>query len=101
MLLKAENLLTLVDPQTDRPGRPLRAMLIFPPDTHAVRAMYTFQENDNTGIGVKPPLGPMFVAAYLKQRSPHEVRILDCQVQRLDEEAIKRDIQWLGFDRNR
>jgi anaerobic magnesium-protoporphyrin IX monomethyl ester cyclase len=93
MLLKAENLLKLHDPKTDRAARPMRALLIFPPDTHAVRAMYTFQDNDNTGIGVKPPLGPMFVAAYLKNNSPHDVRILDCQILRLDEEAIKREIR--------
>jgi radical SAM superfamily enzyme YgiQ (UPF0313 family) len=93
MLLKPKNLINLNDSRVERPGRTLRAMLIFPPDRHAVRAMYTFQDNDNTGIGVKPPLGPMFVAAYLKQNSPHEVKIIDCQVRRLDEEHIKAEIR--------
>ncbi|HWI20081.1 MAG TPA: radical SAM protein [Vicinamibacterales bacterium] len=68
-------------------------MLIFPPDKHAVRAMYTFQDNDDTGIGVKPPLGPMFVAAYVKNKTDHEVKILDCQVLRLNEEQIKAEIR--------
>src|SRR3954468_6137624 len=93
MLLKAENLLKLHDPLTERAGRKMRAMLLFPPDTHAVRAMYTFQDNDNTSIGVKPPLGPMFVAAYLKKNTPHDVKIVDCQVLRLDEEQIKQEIR--------
>src|SRR5438045_8393683 len=93
MLLKAENLLNFKDTRVERPGRTMRAMLIFPPDTHAVRAMYTFQDNDNTGIGVKPPLGPMFVAAYLKENSPHEVKIVDCQVLRLNEEQIRQQVR--------
>jgi radical SAM superfamily enzyme YgiQ (UPF0313 family) len=93
MLLKAENLLDLSDPRLERGGRTMRAMLIFPPDSHAVRAMYTFQDNGNTGIGVKPPLGPMFVASYLKKNSQHEVKILDCQVLRLNEEQIKHEIR--------
>ena len=89
MLLKAENLLNFRDPRLERGARNMRAMLLFPPDTHAVRAMYTFQDNEDTSIGVKPPLGPMFVAAYLKENSPHEVKIVDCQVLRLKEEQIK------------
>jgi radical SAM superfamily enzyme YgiQ (UPF0313 family) len=89
----AESLLNLQDAGLDRAGRTMRAMLIFPPATHAVRAMYTFQENARTGIGVKPPLGPMLVASYLKQHSPHEVRILDCQVLGLDEEQIEAEIR--------
>jgi anaerobic magnesium-protoporphyrin IX monomethyl ester cyclase len=93
MLLKAENLLNFGDPRVQSAGRKMRALLIFPPDKHAVRAMYTFQDNDNTGIGVKPPLGPMFVAAYLKKNTDHEVKIIDCQVLRLNEEQIKAEIR--------
>src|SRR5438128_236302 len=93
MLLKAENLLKFKDSRIERAGRTMRTLLIFPPDDQAVRAMYTFQDNDNTGIGVKPPLGPMFVASYLKENSPHEVKILDCQVLRYKDEQIRREIQ--------
>src|SRR5579872_355009 len=92
MLLKAENLLTLKDNRIERSGRNMRVLLVFPPDSHAVRAMYTFQDNDNTGIGVKPPLGPMFVAAFLKANSTHEIKLLDCQVLRLNEDQIKSEI---------
>src|ERR1041385_1871403 len=93
MLLKAENLLNFRDPRLERGARTMRAMLLFPPDTHAVRAMYTFQENEDTSIGVKPPLGPMFVASYLKQHSPHEVKILDCQILGLNEQQIREAIR--------
>src|SRR4051812_31684952 len=92
MLLKAENLLKLKDPRIERAGRTMRTLLIFPPDHEAVRAMYTFQDNDNPAIGVKPPLGPMFVASYLKENSPHEVKIIDCQVLRYKDDDIRREI---------
>lgn len=93
MLLKAENLLNFQDPRIQRAGKKMRTLLLFPPDKHAVRAMYTFQDNDNTGIGVKPPLGPMFVAAYLKKNTDHDIKIIDCQVLRLNEEQIKAEIR--------
>lgn len=93
MLLKAQNLNALSHSVINQAGGTMRTMLIFPPSTHAVRAMYTFQENENTGIGCKPPLGPMFVASYLKQNSPHEVRILDCQVLGFNEEQIREELR--------
>lgn len=92
MLLKTEDLSLFRDPRIEHPGRTMRALLIFPPDRHAVRAMYTFQDNSNTTIGVKPPLGPMQVAAYLKEKSQHEIKILDCQVRRPTEEQIRAEI---------
>src|SRR5262249_16945598 len=60
--------------------------------------MYTFQENNETGIGIKPPLGPMFVAAYLKKTTNHEVKILDCQVGRPSEQQIKDEIRAFNPD---
>jgi radical SAM superfamily enzyme YgiQ (UPF0313 family) len=35
----------------------------------------------------------MFVAAYLKQNTDHDIKILDCQVLRLSEEEIKKEIR--------
>ena len=84
--LKIQDHSLMHNPVINRAGNILRVMLIFPPATHAVQAMYTFQANENTGMGVKPPLGLMLVASYLKQNSPHDVKILDCQVLGLGEE---------------
>ncbi len=92
-VLRAQDLSVLNNSAINTANSPMRAMLIFPPATNAVRAMYTFQENEDTGIGVKPPLGPMFVASYLKEHSPHEVRILDCQVLGLNEDQIREEIR--------
>lgn len=93
MRLKAELVTDGRDPRVTHASRPMRVMLIFPPATRAVRAMYTFQENSKTNIGVKPPLGPMFVAAYLQQHSPHVIKVLDCQILGLDDEQIKDEIR--------
>ena len=80
------------DPAINQAGRTMRAMLIFPSAEHAVQAMYTFQENDDAWIGFKPPLGLMYIAAYAKQYSPHDVKILDCQVLQLNEDQIRKEI---------
>jgi radical SAM superfamily enzyme YgiQ (UPF0313 family) len=93
VLLKTQDLDALNDPVISQVGGTMRAMLIFPPETHAVRAMYTFQENENAWIGYKPPLGTMLVASYLKHNSPHDVKILDCQVLQLNEDKIREEIR--------
>ncbi|MFC1975143.1 B12-binding domain-containing radical SAM protein [Chloroflexota bacterium] len=90
---KAKDLTAFDNPVISETGDVLRVLLIFPPATHAVRAMYTFEDNDHTGIGVKPPLGPMFVASYLKENSPHKIKILDSQVLGLNEDQIRAEIR--------
>jgi len=37
-----------------------------------------------------PPLGLMYLAAYLEKNSPHEIKILDCQAERLSLEQFKK-----------
>jgi len=34
--------------------------------------------------GYNPPLGLLYLAAYLQKHSEHQVEILDCQVEELD-----------------
>src|SRR3990167_2205073 len=94
MLLKSQNLALLNHPSYATAGGPIRTLIIFPPSRRAVRAMWTIHnETNNSSIGAKPPLGPMYVAAYLKRHSPHEVKILDCQVENSSDDDIKAMIQ--------
>lgn len=86
----------LADYQSDvlnEAEKALRILLIFPPAENAVRALYTFEENEDTSIGIKPPLGVMYLAAYLKQKSKHIVKVLDCQVEQLGEKEIEEEIR--------
>lgn len=94
MLLKAKDLTEIGDPVTNSAGRDLKCLIIFPPSRRAVRAMYTFHnDSEHSSLGAKPPLGPMFVASYLKQNSSHDVKIIDCQVLGLSDEQIRDEIQ--------
>ncbi len=94
MLLKAKQLADLNHPSYSKAGGIIRALIIFPPSRRAVRAMWTIHnETENSSIGAKPPLGPMYVAAYLKAHSDHEVRILDCQVENSSDSDIKNFIE--------
>lgn len=94
MLLKSSDLNRYEHPSYNKAGRPIRILIIFPPSRRAVRAMWTIHnETENSSIGAKPPLGPMYVAAYLKRYTPHEVEILDCQVENSSDEDIENKIR--------
>lgn len=94
MLLKTKELLNFNELSYARAGKPIRILIIFPPVYRAVKAMWTIHnETKNSSIGAKPPLGPMYVAAYLKAHTPHEVRVLDCQVECSSDEEVRAYIQ--------
>ena len=43
--------------------------------------------------GAYPPLGLLYVAAYLEQHSSHQVEILDCILERFNQEQIEAEIR--------
>jgi hypothetical protein len=51
-------------------------LFLYPPETDAV-ASYLPQLNNETGIGIKPPLGVLHVATYIKATTSHEVKVID------------------------
>ena len=42
--------------------------------------------------GFNPPLGLLYLAAYLEERTVHEPAVVDCQVERLNADGIRRRI---------
>jgi radical SAM superfamily enzyme YgiQ (UPF0313 family) len=92
-LQKPVNLSNYKEDYINTPKKSLRVLLIFPPETNAVRALYTFEENPDTSIGIKPPLGVLYLASYLKRYSPHQVKVLDCQILGLNEVQIEQEIR--------
>ena len=48
--------------------------------------------------GFNPPLGLLYVAAYLEKYSNHHVNVLDCQVDRLNYPALKSKIDEINPD---
>ena len=65
---------------------PLRALLINPP------ARFTLRGNNPAVVdehrGVVPPLGLMYLAAYVRQFTHHEPAILDCPAEQIDYDAL-------------
>jgi anaerobic magnesium-protoporphyrin IX monomethyl ester cyclase len=51
-------------------------LFLYPPETDAV-ASYLPQMNNETGIGIKPPLGVLHVATYIQATTSHEVKVID------------------------
>lgn len=70
----------------------MKLLLIFPPDLSALShgSLEQFREVD---VGCYPPLGLMYIAAYLKKYSKHDVEILDAGVEKLGYEGIKKAVK--------
>ncbi|MDX9754309.1 MAG: radical SAM protein [bacterium] len=69
----------------------MKILLIQPPDTHMITTNVPSVVDEETGA--YPPLGILYVAAYLEQHSNHEVEILDCILENHTQQDIAREIQ--------
>lgn len=78
----------------------MKILLLNPPRDHEV-------VGNNPSIieeerGLNPPLGLLYLAGYLKDRTTHQVVILDAQAERLDTDAIRERLErespdWVGI----
>lgn len=69
----------------------MKVLLIYPPAKHEITTnVPLFEEGED---GLYPPLGLMYVAAYAKRYTEHDVEILDTQVERMDYDDIEREIR--------
>ncbi|MBF0353625.1 MAG: cobalamin-dependent protein [Alphaproteobacteria bacterium] len=70
--------------------RAIRVLLIQPPTAHGVASLlpHVDNEGENEGIGHKPPLGLLYVATTVKERSNHQVRVIDAQAENLTFEQV-------------
>jgi len=72
----------------------MRVLLIYPLATHSVKPR--LPKTVETGVGFYPPMGLLYLGAYLKKYSRHSVKILDTRVERLsyiDIEKIVKEYQ--------
>ena len=81
-----------------RAGRPLRVVLLQPPRTGGVACLEPQNEDGTEGIGHKPPLGLLYLATTLTHHSPHQVTIIDAQVENLSFAETTRRIAELAPD---
>ncbi|MBD3266227.1 radical SAM protein [bacterium] len=70
----------------------MKVLLIQPPDTHMITTNVPSVVDEETGA--YPPLGILYVAAYLQQNTDVEIEILDCILEKYNydqvEDAIRR-----------
>jgi radical SAM superfamily enzyme YgiQ (UPF0313 family) len=79
--------------------RPIRVVLIQPSARQAVRSLLPqVDEGGGEGIGFKPPLGILYCASTVKQRSPHEVFVIDAMAEQLDFESLVHRVAAINPD---
>jgi len=69
----------------------MKVLLINPPTFNMLPTM--LPESVDKIRGYNPPLGLLYLAAYLQKHSEHQVEILDCQVEELDYKEIENKIK--------
>lgn len=72
----------------------MRALLVWPPQDHIISPphMKIIQE----GLGHLPPIGLLYLATWLRERTSHEVEVLDAHLERRTPEEIARHAQRIG-----
>lgn len=80
--------------------RKLKLLLIQPSFINSVKSLFIANYADE-GIGLKPPIGLLYIATSIREKSHHEVKILDCQLDNVDEnnilESIKENYDVIGI----
>lgn len=66
----------------------MKIIFINPPLDHILTT--NIPEVVEEGKGVIPPLGILYVAAYLKEHSAHEIKILDLQLENKNDEELRK-----------
>jgi radical SAM superfamily enzyme YgiQ (UPF0313 family) len=69
----------------------MKIMLIVPPDKNTVVMEAPNEVYEE--FGSYPPLGLMYIAACIKEKSNHEVRIMDCDTDKLNFQQIEQNIR--------
>jgi len=69
----------------------MKILLINPPFDHTIQSWQPKILEE--GLDFLPPLGLMYVAAYLEKESAHQVEILDAQVDELSYEELEEKLR--------
>lgn len=62
---------------------PIRTLLIQPPSEGGARSLLSEIGDDSKEFGFKPPLGILYVATTLKERSIHDAKVIDAMAMEL------------------
>jgi anaerobic magnesium-protoporphyrin IX monomethyl ester cyclase len=81
-----------IEPEWEKPVRPITVLLLQPPNIGGIRSLLSHMGESGDSIGFKPPLGLLYIATYLRKDTGHDVHILDAQARRMDFDACLRHI---------
>jgi len=70
-------------------------LLISPSNEHEIRTSLSFVDDE---VGITPPLGLLYVAAYAEANTEHNIDVLDAQVEGIDYDTLKTKIAELKPD---
>ena len=69
----------------------MKIILINPPSLNTISS--NVPEVLEQDVGFIPPLGLMYVAAYLEKHTNHEIKIIDCRVEKMDYKTLEDRIK--------
>ncbi len=69
----------------------MKVLLISPPIENTIASIMPKELEE--GLDFLPPLGLMYLAAYLEKETSHQVEILDCPVEGINHEQLKTEIK--------
>ena len=74
----------------------MKVLLINPPNFNEIReSLPYFVEKEK---GITPPLGILYIAAYAKKYTKHEIFVLDCQIENLNYDKLEKKIKQINPD---
>ncbi len=89
ILLRSTDAAAAASSEMTAPARALRVLLVQPPAAQGVQSLLSHVDDEGgEGIGYKPPLGILYVATTLAERTPHDIKVLDAQAEGLSPEGI-------------
>lgn len=74
----------------------MKVLLIYPPMFNLV--FPSLPETVEKDVGRRPPLGILYIASFLKNKTSHEVKILDTQVEKMSYFDIEKKVKDFGPD---
>mgnify|MGYP001600702383 CR=1 FL=1 len=69
----------------------MKVLLINPPIENTIASVMPKELEE--GLDFLPPLGLMYIAAYLRKETYHEVEILDCPVEKINHDQLRSEIK--------
>ncbi len=74
----------------------MKILLINPPNFNEIKETLPFFVEQEKGI--TPPLGLLYVAAYIQKHTSHSIQVLDCQAEKTNYPSLERKIKEINPD---